>query len=136
MHFDEGIDITKMSDILLQWKKILDQYLRDKKIRYVIASSRLFDDEFNEFWMREREKEWKKEIPNRIKIREESMNYWWKLPPEIPALDDPIEENFIEWEENSMTRAIKKYITQGNILKEWGWYIDLEALEKWGAKQK
>jgi hypothetical protein len=124
-----------MSDILLKWKKFLNFYFTDKKIRYVIVSSWLFDDEFNEFWMKERIREWKKEIPNRIKIREESLNYWWKLASEKPSPDDPIEENFIQWEENSMTKAIKKYLSEGHILKEWGGYFDLEALEKWKSKQ-
>ncbi len=127
-HIDEGTDITKMSDILLQWKKILDHYLADKHIRYMTSCSWLFDEKFNEFWMKERAKEWKKEIPNRIKIREELKYYWWKLPDE--KMKEPIENDLIPWIENSMTRAIKKYISEWNVLKEgWG-YIDLEKLEK------
>jgi len=132
-HIDDGTDITKMSDILLTWKKILDYYLADKHIKYITSSSWLFDDKFNDFWMKERAKEWKKEIPNRIKIREELKYYWWKLPDE--ELESPIEKELIEWEVNSMTRAIKKYLSEWNIIKEgWG-YIDLESLEKRKAEK-
>lgn len=80
-HIDDGADIANMSDVLLQWKKLFYFYLSEKKIRYIISSSWLFDDEFNEFWMNERKKEWNSEIPNRIKIREESLNYGGILPP-------------------------------------------------------
>lgn len=128
-HIDDGTDITKMSDILLQWKKLLDYYLTDKHIKYITSCSWLFDDKFNEFWMKERAKEWKKDIPNRVKIREELKYYWWKLPDE--NIKESIENDIIPWIENSMTRAMKKYISEWNILKEgWG-YIDLDELEKW-----
>ena len=128
-HIDDGTDITKMSDILLQWKKLLDYYLTDKDIKYITSCSWLFDDKFNEFWMKERKKEWKKEIPNRVKIREELKYYWWKLPDE--KIKESTENDIIPWIENSMIRAIKKYISEWNILKEgWG-YSNLDALEKW-----
>ena len=132
IHFDEDTDITKMSDVLLKWKKLLDTYFVDKKIKYAILSSRLFDDEFNDFRIRERIKEWKTTTPNRIKIREERLKYYWcKLASQEPSLDDPIEDNFVFWEDNSMMRAIKKYKSEWKTLKEWWWYIDLEKLEKW-----
>ena len=128
-HIDDGTDITKMSDILLQWKKLLDYYLTDKDIKYITSCSWLFDDKFNEFWMKERKKEWKKEIPNRVKIIEELKYYWWKLPDE--KIKESTENDIIPWIENSMIRAIKKYISEWNILKEgWG-YSNLDALEKW-----
>jgi hypothetical protein len=69
-HIDYNADISNMSDILLKLKFFLDFYVADKKIQYLISSSRLFDDEFNKFWMEERQKEWEYDIPNRIKIRE------------------------------------------------------------------
>lgn len=130
IHFDDHIDITKMPDIINKWKKIFNTCLINKKIRYILVNSWLFDDEFNAFWMNERIKEWNTKVPNRIKIREELQKYWWKLPAEEPSPDDPIDENFIEWEENSMTRAVRKYLAEGRTIKEgWG-FIDLHNLEK------
>jgi hypothetical protein len=119
-----------MPDIINKWKKIFNTCLINKKIRYILVNSWLFDDEFNAFWMNERIKEWNTKVPNRIKIREELQKYWWKLPAEEPSPDDPIDENFIEWEENSMTRAVRKYLAEGRTIKEgWG-FIDLHNLEK------
>lgn len=136
-HIDEYTDISRMSDILLKWKKIFDYYLTDKKIRYLISSSWLFDDEFNDFWMKERIKEWNSKIPNRIKMREEWLkNYGWKLPPEEVDPNDPIESHFRTWEDNSMTRAMKKYLSEWKKIKIWWWYIDLEALERWKNQQE
>ncbi|MFA6256394.1 MAG: hypothetical protein WC606_04385 [Candidatus Absconditabacterales bacterium] len=137
IHFDDNTDITKMPEILIKGKTLLDTYDTDKKIKYGILSSRLFDDKFNDFWIQERIKEGNTKIPNRIKTREERLkNYGGKLPSLEPGPDDSIEENFIEGEENSMTRAIKKYLSEGNILKEGGGYIDLEALEKRKSEKK
>jgi hypothetical protein len=128
-HIDDEADISLMSDILLKWKFFLDYYLTNKKIRYLISSSRLFDDQFNEFWMKERAKEWKFDVPNRIKIREERLNYGWILP-DLES-EESIEDKFMNWEDNSMTKAFEKYKAQWKELKEWWWYIDLEKLENW-----
>lgn len=132
-HIDDGIDITHMSDVLLQWKKLFDFYLAEKKIKYIVSSSWLFDDEFNEFWMNERKKEWKLEIPNRVKIRRESLNYGWILPPW--EAEEDVERFFIWWP-NSMTRAFEKYKEGWKKIKEGKWYIDLEKLENWKLSQK
>jgi len=132
-HIDDGADITNMSAVLLQWKNLFDFYLKDKWVRYIVSSSWLFDDEFNKFWMNERKKEWNLGIPNRIKIRQESLNYGWILPSWESEEDIG---KFLNWKKNSMTRSIEKYKEEWKEIKEGKWYIDLQKLQNWKLNQK
>jgi hypothetical protein len=132
-HIDDGANISDMSDVLLQWKNLFDFYLENKWVRYIVSSSWLFDDEFNKFWMKKKKKEWNLEIPNRIKIRQESLNYGWILPSWESEEDI---EKFLNWKKNSMTRAIEKYQKEWKEIKEGKWYIDLQKLQNWKLSQK
>ena len=126
-HIDENVNIDDMYKILKTGKMLFDNTNPEKHIRFVISSSRLFDRDFNDFWMKEREKKDNTAIPKRVKILNtlQEKKYWGYLPMMSLASWEYV-DRFIRSEKNSLTDAIKKYGSKN--IKDWWSFIDLEKL--------
>lgn len=123
-HIDEDVNIDDMYEILKTGKSLLDNTNPKKNIRFVISSSRLFDRDFNDFRIKEREKKGKVEIPRRVKILHtlQEKKYWWYLP--LTPWEDT--DRFIRPGKNSLNDAIEKYGIKN--IQDWWSFIDLTKL--------
>jgi len=145
-HIDHGAYIGNMKEILMEAKKTLNKYeiFRNKNIKCMISSSRLFDPEFLEFYKNFRdnilEEERKKLQPsNIINTREETKIYWWYLPStNLDNYDRFIKRVDKKWniKETTLTKALDTYHKQWKEIKDWWSFIDLEKLEKWYNENK